>query len=367
MDLKQLVRPEVLAMTGYNPGPSLAELCRAHGVSKMAEMGTNENAWGSSPKALAAIREALARVERYPDAASGALRAALAKANAMTPEHFVAANGADNLLSIIGACFLRPGDKVVVSSLTFPVYRSVASLAGASFQEVPHKDYCHDLAAMARAVDRNTRMVFVCNPNNPTGACVPPRELEAFLHNLPESVVAVLDEAYLPFTSEEYRPDSRPLILAGRPLITMGSFSKIYGLAGLRVGFAMAPPEIIGQMAKVREPFAVNSLAQAAAAAALEDEEFRLLSVNNNQEQRAALQKGLAELGLFTPPSQSNFVFVELGRPAPPVCEFLLDLGVQVRGMGPWGAPDCLRVTVGRPEENRAFLEALKKALRKKP
>lgn len=363
MDLKQLVRPEVLAMAGYHPGPSLEELCLQYGLPRIIELGTNENAWGSSPLAQKAIQKELERVERYPDPSAARLRAALAKQHGISPEMIVVANGADNLLGIIVSTFLRPGDEAIAADLTFPVYRKVVALAGARLTEAPLKNYTHDLSAMAAAVGPSTRLLFLCNPNNPTGTAVDPAELMGFIRALPEHVVCVLDEVYIQFAEQSLWPDSMAILREARPVISLGSFSKLYGLAGLRVGYAMAPPDLAFELAKVKEPFAANSLAQAGALAALADEDFRRLTVENNATEREFLARGLAGLNLAAAKSQTNFLFVDLGREAGPTCQALLRAGVLVRPMTVWGAPNCIRVTTGTREQNQMFLDALAKVL----
>ncbi len=367
MSLADLIRRPVGAMAGYNPGPAPEELAAKLGLPAMVELGTNENPFGPSPRALLAIQAELGRANRYPDPLCQPLREALARRHGLVPDNVVVANGADNLLTLLALAFLEPGQEVVMADLTFPMYRKMVALAGAVPREVPLYQLTHDLAALAAAVTPRTRLLLVCNPNNPTGTMVEPGALLDFAQALPPQVILVLDEAYVDFAAPEKRTDLLPLVAAGRPVLCLESFSKLHGLAGLRVGYALGPFELIAALGKVREPFAVNRLAQAAALAALDDEEFRARVVAETTRQKALLYREFAALGLACRESEANFVFVDLGARAEAVVAGLARRGVLVRGLGPWGAPTCARITVGTPEQNRQLLAALRAALAEGP
>lgn len=358
-----MVRKDVLEMAGYNPGPPLDELIKELGLESMDEMGTNENAWGPSPKVVEAVTRAMARAQRYPEASCLGLKKALARQHGVGIEMISVANGADNLLSLLGLTFLNPGDEVVMADITFPIYAKIAQLSGAVVRQVALKDLRHDLEAMARAVTPKTKLLFICNPNNPTATAVEGAELDAFLDNLPETCLAVVDEVYRDFSEERYWPHTIARIKQGRPVLSLGSFSKLHGLAGLRVGYALGPAELIAALDKVREPFAVNRLAQAAAEASLEDLEYRRFIISETQKGIAYLGAELNAMGVACPKSQTNFLYVDLGRPSQAVCGELLKRGVMIRSMEVWGAPDCARITVGTREQNDRLLSVLKEVL----
>jgi histidinol-phosphate aminotransferase len=250
-----------------------------------------------------------------------------------------------------------------MADLTFPVYRKVVGLVGGRPVQVPLRNYAHDLEALAAAVTDRTKLVFLCNPNNPTGTALPGPAQEAFIRALPEHVAVILDEVYLDFTDPAQLPDTLGLIRAGRPVISIRSFSKLYGLAGLRIGYALADPELIVALTKVKEPFAVNRLAQAGALAALGDETYRERTIRLTLQGRDFLAAAFRAQGLACPDSQTNFVMVDLGREAGPVCEGLLRRGLFVRNLAAWGASTCLRITVGTEEQNRRLVQAVAEIL----
>jgi histidinol-phosphate aminotransferase len=281
----------------------------------------------------------------------------------VSPEQIVLGNGSNELLELVGRCFLSPGEEVVYAAQSFVVYDMVAQFTGAAKVVVPLKDYALDLDAMRVAVSARTKLVFLGNPSNPTGTCVRPDRLEAFLADLPGDTVAVVDEAYYEYVPPDLRPDALRLVRAGRPILVLRTFSKVYGLAGLRLGYGIAPEPLVALLNRLRAPFNTNSLAQAAAVAALDDGEH----VARSQAANAAGLKQLAEacraLGLGVVPSAANFVLVDVGRPGAAVAAALLPKGVIVRPVANYGFPNHVRITIGTPDENERCIAALRAVL----
>lgn len=348
----------------YVPGRPVEEVQLSYGLTRVIKMASNENPWGPSPMALEAMKRELDRVAMYPEGSCSQLRGALARRLGVTQDMITVSNGGDNVLMMIAQAFVEPGDQVVMATPTFPIYRSATLLMGGEPVEVPLRDFTHDLEAMARAVGPKTKAVVICNPNNPTGTVVSREQLEAFLEQVGPAVLVVLDEVYREFAQAEDFPDGVELLKRGKTLVTVRSFSKLYGLAGLRVGYGVGPRELIEAINRVREPFPVNRLAQAAALGALEDEEFRRWVITETCKARKELALGLGALGLRCLESHTNFLFVDLQRDSQEVFEALLNRGIIIRPGGIWRTPTWCRITVGRPEENRQLLEALSQVLR---
>lgn len=346
-------------MEHYVPGKPVEEVKARYGLSRVIKMASNENPWGPSPKALEAARQELEQVAMYPEGSCAELRRALAERLGVSQEMITVSNGGDNVLMMIAQAFLEPGDRVVMANPTFPVYRTACLLMGGEPVEVPLKEFTHDLHAMSKAAAAGARMVVICNPNNPTGTIVSSKELKDFLNNLPDEVLVVLDEVYGDFADVEDFPDGVELIMQGKPVISVRSFSKLYGLAGLRVGYGIGPEELIGALNKVREPFPVNRVAQAAAMGALEDREFREKVLRKTREGRAELASALRKMGLRCLDSHTNFLFVDLGKDSEEVFQALLARGIIIRPGKMWNTPTWCRITVGRPEENKELVKAL--------
>ncbi|HAM42048.1 MAG TPA: histidinol-phosphate transaminase [Candidatus Omnitrophica bacterium] len=355
-------RTVVRDLPRYKPGTPIEEVQRQLKRSSVIKLASNENALGPSPKALRALRKATARLNRYPDATCRDLRVRLAKHLKVAPEQLLIGNGSDELIVLALRAFVDPGDHVVVARPTFLIYELQAKACGASITAVPLRDDRYDLAAMKAAITPRTKLVFIANPDNPTGTYVTAGELEGFLKDLPSHVMVFMDEAYYEFVeANDYPQTIRKLGRA--PLIITRSFSKAYGLAGLRVGYGMADPAIIRAMDAVREPFNVNLLAQAAAEAALDDRTFLTRTRRVIREGRAYLSRELGRLGLRVIPSVTNFLLIEFGPNASAVAKRLLQQGVIVREMSAWKLEGCLRVTIGTMAENRRFLRALTTSL----
>jgi len=347
----------------YRPGKPVAEVQRELGLPTVIKLASNENNLGPSPKALAAVRAALADIFQYPEASGYYLARALAEKYNLTFEHIILGNGANDLLELVTKTFVGAGDNVVSGHPSFIMYEIAVKLMDAEYRKIPLRDYRFDLAAIAAAVDARTRAIFIANPNNPTGTVVRRAELERLLDRLPDYVLVVMDEAYYDFVEDPDFPDSLAYVKEGRPVMTMRSFSKNYGLAGLRLGWAAAHPDVVAPMHRLRQPFNVNVLAQVAGVAALADDEHLNRSRAMVAAGRRQLYAALERLGLKFVPSEANFILVDLGRDAGPIYQALLQEGVVVRPMAGWGYPQAIRVTVGTAAENDVFAAALARVL----
>jgi len=361
----------VRAIAPYQPGKPISELAREMGreEASIVKLASNENPLGLAPKARAAIEAAIPELGRYPDGNGFELKTALAARYGVPMAGIVLGNGSNDVLEMIAAAFLGPGRAAVYSAHAFAVYPLATQSRGARGIVVPARRYAHDLPAMAAAIDAETRVVFIANPNNPTGTLLAPGEIEAFLRAVPPQVAVVIDEAYNEYLPAAHRHDSVAWLARHRNLILTRTFSKAYGLAGLRVGFALCDEKIADLLNRVRQPFNVNNLALVAAAAALGDAEFVRRSHELNLAGMTQLAAGFERLGLAWIPSYGNFVSVEIPRAgggprAAAVFERLLRQGVIVRPVAGYGMPDHLRVTVGLAAENERFLAALAVALK---
>ncbi len=348
----------------YVPGKPVEELAREYGLAeeRIVKLASNENPRGPSPRAREAIMSACAGITRYPDGNGFALKSALAAHYGVAREQIVLGNGSNDVLELATQAFLRPGDDAVYSQHAFAVYPLATQARGAAGIEVPARDYGHDLGAMARAITFRTRIVFVANPNNPTGTWLAAPKLKTFLAAVPRDRLVVLDEAYDEYLELEQRSPSVSWIAEHPNLIVSRTFSKAYGLAGLRVGFGLMNAGVADMLNRVRQPFNVSSIAQAAALAALADTEYAAESAALNRAGLAQLTSALDAMGVAYVPSHANFLLVQVGDGAR-VYEALLRQGVIVRPVANYGLPEHVRVTVGLPEENRRFLAALESAL----
>jgi histidinol-phosphate aminotransferase len=348
----------------YVPGKPIDELAREYGLAEEAivKLASNENPRGPSPKALEAIVATCAGITRYPDGNGFALKNALAAHYRVEREQIVLGNGSNDILELSTQAFLRPGDEAVYSRHAFAVYPLATQARGATGIEVPARDYGHDLQAMAKAVTPRTRIVFVANPNNPTGTWLSPVALKTFLAAVPHEVLVVLDEAYDEYLEAAQRSPSVSWIATHRNLIVSRTFSKAYGLAGLRVGFGVMDAGVADMLNRVRQPFNVSSVAQAAALAALADTAYVTESATLNRAGLAQITAALDAMRVAYVPSHGNFLLVHVGDGAR-VYERLLRQGVIVRPVANYGLPEHVRVTVGLPGENRTFLAALELAL----
>jgi histidinol-phosphate aminotransferase len=359
--MSSLVIPSIESLVPYEGGKPIEELARELGVTDAVKLASNENPLGPSPFAVEAARGALQSVHRYPDGSAWSLRDRIAAFHGVRPDEVLQGAGSNELLDLVVRTFATPADHIVFGEPAFVVYRIAALAGGVPFTAVPLVQHVHDLPAMAAAVTPKTRVLFVANPNNPTGTYVGRAAVEKLLREVPPEVIVVMDEAYFEYADAQDYPNSLALRHLRERLLVMRTFSKIYGLAGLRVGYAIGPARLIDYMNRVRAPFNVSSPAQAAAVAALDDTKHVVESRALNGMERSRLSEELEELGLNVAPSQANFVLVDVRRPARPVYDALLQHGVIVRPFG--SLPTSLRVTVGMPRENDRFLQALRKVL----
>lgn len=361
-DALSLAVPGVRGLQPYVPGKPIEELEREYGVTNVIKLASNENPLGPSPKALAAAQAALVEAARYPDGGGFALKRALATKLGVLPEQITLGNGSSDILEFAVRVFVPAQDEVIFSQHAFALYPIITQAVGARAVEVPARAWAHDLDAMRAAITPRTRLVFIANPNNPTGTWLGSAALAGFLDKVPASVVVVIDEAYFEYVEAGDYPNTVAWLARYPNLICARTFSKIYGLAGLRVGYGVSSVAIADVLNRVRPPFNVSCVAQAAALAALDDHAHLERTRRMNTEGMHQLVQGFEILGLDHIPSAGNFVCVDVGE-AGRVYEQLLRAGVIVRPVANYGMPRHLRVTVGLPEENRRFLGALKAAL----
>jgi histidinol-phosphate aminotransferase len=348
----------------YVPGRPIEEVQREYGLVDVIKLASNENPAGPSVKALQAIREVLAQVNLYPDGQSYELRRALARCLEVSPEQVAVGNGEDGLIMQTCLAYLDQGDEVIVSRSSFPVYDIFTHVMRARLIKTPLKNYGLDLEAMAAAITPQTKLIFVCNPNNPTGTIVTSGEVDAFMRRVPEHVLVFFDEAYFEYVDSREYPDTLEKLRQGcRNIIIARTYSKVYGLAGIRLGYALGDPELLAPLLRIKEPFSVNSLAQAAGIAALQDQQCLESSVEDNHSARLYLYQEFNRLGLFYVPTHTNFVLLQIGEQAGQVCEELLRRGVIVRPCDGYDLPEFLRITLGAPEQNARFVNALEQAL----
>jgi histidinol-phosphate aminotransferase len=366
MNLKDLAPANVRAIAPYVPGKAIAETARELKLDEagILKMASNENPLGASPKALAAIRNALDVLHYYPDGNGFELKEALSRKFGVTPAHFVLGNGSNDVLELVARSFLTPADSAVYSQHAFLVYPLVVQAIGAKHIVVPAAKYGNDLDALARAVRDDTKIVFVANPNNPTGTFSPWEEIRRFVERIPPRVIVVLDEAYGEYLPDELKSATHGWIAKHPNLVVARTLSKAFGLAGLRVGYAIADPQVAEVMNRVRQPFNVNHLALVAATAALGDVDFIEKSRAVNAAGLEQLARGFERLGLEYIPSRGNFITVRVGD-ADRIYKALLADGVIVRPIAGYGMPEHLRITVGLPEHNARFLAALERAIGK--
>jgi histidinol-phosphate aminotransferase len=359
----RLAAPGVPALHPYVPGKPVSELERELGIRDSIKLASNENPLGISPRVQEVLRGQIGDLARYPDGGGFALRQRLAALHGVAAQTITLGNGSNDVLDLVARAFLCPGVEAVFSQYAFAVYPISTQAVGATARVAPAKNFGHDLAAMAALVNEQTRVVFIANPNNPTGTWLGASELRDFIAALPDWVLVVVDEAYVEYVQEPDYPDTSRWLGDFPNLIVTRTFSKAYGLAGLRVGYGLANPQVADLLNRVRQPFNVNSLALAAAEAALDDPEHLRRSVELNQAGLAQLEAGLRTLGVDYIPSVGNFITLDLGRPAAPVDQALLREGCIVRPLANYGMPNHLRVTVGLAAENQRFLSALGRVL----
>lgn len=353
----------VTRLVQYRPGKPIEEVQRELGLERVIKLASNENSLGPSPRAMEAIRESAARVHLYPDALCHDLREAVACRLDVSPDQLVFGNGSDDIIHLLGVTFLNAGDEVIQADPTFVRYEAAAILNRAICHKVPLRDWKHDLPAMADRINERTRLIFIANPNNPTGTIVTASEVLEFLDHVPDRTILVFDEAYFEYVEAPEFPDVLSLIREQRNVITLRTFSKMYGLAGIRIGFGVTTPQIAGYLNRVREPFNVSSIAQFAALAALDDTDHVRRTRTMNSCGKQLFAERFTKMGLSFTPTEANFVWVDVGRDSRVVFDKLLHAGIITRTGDIFGAPTHLRVTIGAEPENQAFLAALPEAL----
>ena len=360
--IRDLIRPNIANILPYPPGKPIEEVKRELGVNEVIKMASNENALGPSPKALEAIKKAATDVNLYPDGNAYYLKQKLAQKLGVSIDEIIVGNGTDEIIRIITETFLNPGEEVVVAWPGFVIYSIATQVMAGALRRTPLKNYTHDLEAMLKAVTGKTKLIFIANPNNPTGTMVDKNEVESFMEKVPNDVIVVFDEAYYEYADKNF-PKTLQYMKEGRNVIILRTFSKIYGLAGLRVGYAVAKKEILVEMNRIRQPFNVNRIAQSAAIAALDDTEHVRKSIAMNEEGKEFLYGELDSLGLEYVPTVANFILVNIEKDGRKVYEQLLKEGVIVRPVDNYDLPNFIRVTICKPSENKKFIKSLKNVL----
>ncbi len=356
--------PEYIAtLAAYPPGKPLEELERELGITDSIKLASNENPLGPSPLAMQAIAEQIGKLHRYPDASAYYLKQRLSRHLGLSPEQLICGNGSDEILELLVRAFLLPGQEVISATPSFLMYGLLTQGAGGVFQPVPLKDFRVDLPAVVQAITARTKLIIINNPNNPTGTVIYRTEWEDFLAALPPQVLVVVDEAYIEFVDHPEVPHGLAYVQENRPLIGLRTFSKAYGLAGLRIGYGYGPSALIGYLDRLRSPFNVNSLAQAAALAALDDHEFLARTQHLVKEGLAFFCRELDHLGIAYIPSQANFLLIRVDRNSREVYEQMLRQGVIIRAMTSYQLPDYIRVNAGLPEENQRFMQTFKRVM----
>jgi histidinol-phosphate aminotransferase len=361
--VERKARPEIFSLKPYVPGKPVEEVERELGITGVIKLASNENPLGPSPLAAARVAEAMNKLNIYPDGAVYYLRQALAEHYKISEDAFLVGNGSDELLRLITETFVSPGDEVLYGMPSFSEYGFMALVMGGKCVEVPLKDMRFDLPAMKEKITDRTKLVYICNPNNPTGTFVGRAETDKFMKSIPDDVLVIFDEAYFEYVTDQDYVSGLEYLAQGQNVIVLRTFSKIYGLAGLRVGYGITTPEIASAVNRVREPFNVNLLAQTAGIGALADVEHLQKSRAMNLEGRDFLYREFSRMGFEYVPTETNFIFVDLKRDCKQVFQALLKEGVIVRTGDIFGYPTYIRVTIGSPEENQRFITALQKVL----
>jgi len=361
--MKELIRKSVLSVNPYIPGKPIEETQRQLGLKEVIKLASNENPLGPSPKAISAIKRFASGVNRYPDAQGFYLKKRLAEFFGLLPGNFVLGNGSDELIDVIIKTFVEVDENIVTSQGTFLEYEIIAQVNDRKVKKAPLRYFKYDLEAMLKLVDKKTKLVFIANPNNPTGTYVTKYEVEEFINALPEGVIVVFDEAYNAFIDVDDYPDSLSYLKKKKKIIVLRTFSKAYGLAGLRLGYAIAAPEIVTYLERIRQPFNVNLLAQVAGLAALEDKAFLKETRRITLEGKDLIYQELSKMGIGYVLSVANFILVDVEKDSQEVFKAMLKFGVIVRDMGQYGLKNFIRVSIGTQKENQRFLRVLSKVM----
>lgn len=361
--IKKRARNEIFGLKPYVPGKPIEEVQRELGIGNIIKLASNENPLGPSPMGRQAVARLLEQLHFYPDANCFYLKQKLAASYNHDISGILVGNGSDELLKLLAETFLNPADQIVYGQPSFSEYEFTATIMGAKSIKVPLLDFKHDLKAMLAAITPQTKIVYICNPNNPTGTMLTEAEIDAFMAQIPDDVLVVFDEAYNEYVQNPAYGSGLKFVRAGRPAVVLRTFSKIYGLAALRIGYALTTPDIAAAVEMVTEPFNVNMPAQVGAAAALDDKEHLQKSREVNQEGKRYLYKEFEKMRLFYVPTEANFIFVDTGKDCQEVFAKLLREGIIIRSGDIFGYPTFIRVTVGNQEENMRFIGGLKKVL----
>ena len=357
---KILARKSILDLKPYIPGKPIEDVKRELGLKEVVKLASNETSIGPSPLAIEAIIKEAKNINLYPEATSRLLREKLADKLKIDKEMIICGNGADDVIDLIGMAFINEGDEVITSEATFPAYRTAVKIMGGKFISVKLKDFRFNLEEIAKRINEKTKMIFLCNPNNPTGTILTKEEINRFMKKIPKDIIVVFDEAYCDYVENKNYINGLPFVSEGKNVIVVRTFSKIAGIAGVRVGYAIARQELIGYLRRVVNPFTTNRLAQVAAIASLEDEEHRRKVLSLNHEGKEYLYKALDKLGLFYVPSETNFIFIDVKEDSEIVFNKLLKKGIIVRPGKPYGCPNFIRVTIGTAYENQRFIRSIK-------
>ncbi len=352
-------RPQIDTIAMYSPGKPVEEVKREKGLSRIIKMASNENPFGFSPLAEEAMKNEMKEITLYPEVTSPLLAEKLANKLQISKDQVLFGNGSDEIIRLLTRTFINEGDEVVMAGVTFPRYKTNVIIEGGVPVEIDMQNGTHDLAAMSEAIGEKTKMVFVCNPNNPTGTIVEKEALREFISQVPPHVMLVMDEAYYEYADDPQYLETLPLLPQYKNMVILRTFSKVYGLAGLRIGYGLMDPELVGHLHKVKEPFNVNRLAHAAASASLDDDDFLYESIRLNREGREYLNARFSEMDLSYFPTQTNFIMVDVGAAAEDVYEYLLNEGIIIRPGHLMGYPTMIRVTIGQREDNERFIDCL--------
>lgn len=357
------IKKELENLTEYKPGKPIEEVKRELGLTSIMKLASNENPFGSSPAVKEALKKEFSQISMYPETTAPELGNRLSEKWGLTANHFVIGNGSDEVIRMMAKCFIQHGDEAVMADVTFPRYETCVFMEGGKPVKVPLRDGVHDLDAMYDAINAKTRLIFICNPNNPTGTIVDKKRLQTFIEQVPANVLVIIDEAYYEYMDEDVKLDTHQLIETHSNVIVLRTFSKIYGLASLRIGYGIMNPQIRSILLKVKDPFNSNRFAQQAALVALEDQRFVEDCRKKNREGLAFFEQRLREMNMSYFPSQANFLMIHLNEDGNKVTEKLLQKGIIVRSGASLGFPNSIRVTVGTEKENRMFIEALKEIM----
>jgi len=357
------IKKSILDLTPYPPGKPIEELMREYGIQEVIKLASNENPLGPSPRALGAIRRALSQLHRYPDGSGYYLKQALSRFLRLEPEQILLGNGSNEIIELALKTFLKPGVEVISPFPSFLVYEKAVQALGGKNLLMPLKQFTIDLEGMMDRINPRTRIIIINNPNNPTGTIIKRREWERFLKGVPDRILILLDEAYIDFVEDPDCPNGLEYVNSAKNLLVIRTFSKAYGLAGLRIGYGLAQTDLADYINRVRQPFNVNSLALAGALGALQDKAFYEKTRTLVRTGKKALEKQLAEMGIYYVSSHTNFILIKVPQKAQAVYEAMLKKGIIIRSMESYGLEDYIRVNIGLPEENRRFLRALKQVL----